>query len=65
MKILIAAIALAVVSTSAYAVRAFLVDCRTGTSVTGRFIYIGTYDYAGNRFERTFTSYCPPSVEVQ
>lgn len=39
--------------------------CRTGRSVTGQFIYIGTYQYGGNHFERAFTIWCPPYTEVR
>lgn len=45
-------------------VTAFLESCRSGTSVTGRFIYIGTYRYGNQRFGRTFESWCPSSVQV-
>lgn len=43
---------------------ATLVSCRPSTSVTGRFIYVGTYQYAGRYFEKVFESYCPPSIMI-
>lgn len=48
----------------AKAATAFLVSCQTGTSVTGRFVYVGTYQYGGRYFEKAFTTYCPQSIEV-
>jgi hypothetical protein len=48
----------------AHAATAFLVNCQTATSVTGRFMYVGTYNYGGQQFTRSFGSYCPQSVEV-
>ena len=50
--------------TEAHAAMAFLVQCRAETSVTGRFIYVGTYNYAGQLFERAFSQYCPQTIEV-
>lgn len=50
--------------TPAHAATAMLVSCEAGTSVTGKFIYVGTYQYLGNHFTRAFASYCPFSVEV-
>jgi hypothetical protein len=60
----LALVATATISEPAHAATAFLVHCEGGTSVTGRFIYVGTYNYAGNTFQRAFTSWCPNSVEV-
>lgn len=60
-----AALASALTPATSYAVSAFLVRCDTGTSVTGRFIYIGTYQYGGQTFQYTFTSYCPNSIDIQ
>lgn len=61
---IIAAIILAGPITSAHAATAFLVHCEGATSVTGRYIYVGTYNYAGQHFQRTFSSWCPSQVEV-
>lgn len=60
-----AALTLLVSAAPAFAALAYLERCDTGTSVTGRFVYIGTYNYAGHRFQQTFTSYCPQSIDVQ
>lgn len=57
-------ILLACCSPSANAAIAFLQHCETGTSVTGRLIYIGTYQYAGQLFQRTFTEWCPATIEI-
>jgi hypothetical protein len=57
-------IALLAASLDASAATAYLRSCDSATSVTGRFIYVGTYAYGGQTFQRTFTSYCPSSVEV-
>jgi hypothetical protein len=51
-------------ASQAHAATAYLVNCNTGTSVTGHFVYIGTYQYNGQYFTQTFTSYCPSSVQV-
>ncbi len=48
----------------AHAAIAYLVRCESTSSVTGKFIYVGTYQYSGQQFTFTFTSYCPYSVEV-
>lgn len=49
----------------AHAATAILVSCETGTSVTGKFIWIGIYDYMGQRVKRVFTQQCPLQIEVQ
>lgn len=60
-----AALTLAVSSTPALAVTAFLVgSCQTGTSVTGRLVYTGVYSYGGQQFTRTFAQWCPMSIEI-
>lgn len=64
MKKLIITLALMVAVASANAATASLVQCTSGRSVTGQFIYIGVYQYNGQRFERYFQSYCPYSVDV-
>lgn len=67
MKTVAIALLLAAMSAPAGAATAFMVDCRIGTSVTGQSILIGTYNYAGQTFQRTFPSgagWCPMSVEV-
>ena len=51
-------------STQAFGATAYLQSCTMGNSVTGRMVYIGTYNYAGNIFQRAFASYCPNQVEV-
>jgi hypothetical protein len=51
-------------STASEAATAFLVRCDIGMSVTGRTIYIGTYQYAGRYFKVSFDHYCPPTIEV-
>ena len=43
---------------------AYLQSCRSGASVTGRPIYIGTYVINGNTFERAFESPCPNTIQV-
>ena len=58
------ALCLVLLSANASAATAFLVSCQPGTSVTGQFIYTGTYQYAGQYFTRSFRNYCPSSVEV-
>lgn len=60
------ALALASIATPAFALRAFLVDCQLQTSVTGRTVWVGTYDVNGQLFERVFSgvAYCPQQLEV-
>ena len=58
------AAALTMLAAPSHAALAFLVSCRTGTSVTGQFVYVGTYNYAGRYFTQVFTSWCPQSLEV-
>ncbi|MEN9543338.1 MAG: hypothetical protein RLZZ598_171 [Pseudomonadota bacterium] len=55
---------LSIAASPANAATAYLLNCNTGTSVTGRFIYIGTYEYLGQTFNRTFNHWCPFQVEV-
>lgn len=62
---LLVLLVLTAISQQAYAATAFLVSCRTGTSVTGQFIYIGTYQYGGQYFEEYFGGWCPQSVQVR
>lgn len=61
----IATLLLMLLSFNAFAMQAFLVSCNPTTSVTGRFIYLGTYNYNGQIFQQTFTSYCPYYVDVR
>lgn len=49
----------------AQAATAYLVSCTGATSPSGRFIYVGIYDYAGAQVTATFTNWCPASIEVQ
>jgi hypothetical protein len=56
---------LAILPTDAKAVQATLVSCNGATSVTGHYIYVGTYRYGSQVFQMTFTQWCPYSVEVQ
>jgi purine-nucleoside phosphorylase len=51
-------------SVNANAATAFLTSCQTGTSVTGMFIYTGTYQYLGKYFTQSFSTYCPQTVEI-
>lgn len=61
-----AGIALALTGGPASAsVTAFLVNCRTATSVTGILVYVGTYQYGGQEFEKTFSSWCPSSIQIR
>lgn len=60
-----AAFALLTSAAPAFAAMAYLERCDTGTSVTGRLVYIGTYNYMGHRFQQSFTSFCPQSIDVQ
>lgn len=54
------------ISGSAFAASAFFTgNMSTGTSVTGRFIYNCEYNYAGNTFWRSFTTYCPSTIEIE
>jgi len=65
MKNFIAALSLALLaSTSAQAATAYLVNCRSATSVTGHYMYVGTYNYNGQYFTRGFDSWCPQSIEI-
>ena len=52
------------IAAPARAATADLMRCDSGSSVTGRFVYIGKYDHAGQHFQGAFTSYCPYTVEV-
>ena len=52
------------IAAPAQAATANLMRCDSGSSVTGRFIYIGKHDHAGQHFQRAFTSYCPYTGEV-
>jgi hypothetical protein len=56
----------------ASAVTAYLQSCTTGSSVTGKYVFIGVYEYMGSQYTYTFLpsqtptgTYCPPSVELQ
>lgn len=51
-------------STVANAGTAFLLRCEAGTSVTGMFIYVGTYTYFGQEFQKSFTYFCPSVIEI-
>jgi hypothetical protein len=64
LKMLLAVFCMVLFAGQASAATAFLVSCRGESSVTGRFIYVGTYQYSGRYFEQAFTSWCPPSIEV-
>lgn len=64
MKAILAIALLALFSANASAATAFMQSCHAGTSVTGQFIYVGTYNYNGQYFQRSFTSYCPFTIEV-
>ena len=61
---LVATITLIGIAAPAQAATANLMRCDSGSSVTGRFIYIDTYDHGGQHFQRAFTSYCPYTGEV-
>lgn len=59
------AVVAALLSAPAHAQLHFsLVKCEAATSVTGRFIYVGTYSNGLQVVQRNFTSYCPPSLQV-
>lgn len=67
MKHMLAVALLFAVSMSTHAATAYLVNCAAGLSVTGLSVFIGTYQYGGQTFTRTFpmaNGYCPISVEV-
>lgn len=64
MKKVILAVVLSIAAGQASAATAFLQHCEGTSSVTGRFIYVGTYQYGGKYFQETFTSYCPATVEI-
>ena len=59
------AILLLAIATPALAMPAYLVNCRTTTSVTGMMIYVGTYRMGNQIFTETFAYYCPQVIEVQ
>lgn len=56
---------LSLLPSDARAATATLLNCSGTTSVTGQYVYVGTYQYAGQVFQMTFRSWCPYSVEVQ
>lgn len=56
---------LSLLPVDARAATATLLTCNGATSVTGQFVYVGTYQYGGQVFQMTFRSWCPYSVEVQ
>lgn len=56
---------LGISSTAQAGVYATLVSCNGTSSVTGRFIYVGTYVYAGNYYKFTFANWCPQTVELE
>lgn len=69
---LLLAIALIGACSAANAATAYLQSCTTGTSVTGKYVFIGTYEYMGSVFTYTFLpsqtptgTSCPNSVEIQ
>jgi hypothetical protein len=64
MKSLSLALILMFTLVNANAADAYLVSCRHGRSVTGQFIYIGTYRYNSTYFERSFLEWCPFTVDV-
>lgn len=63
---ILAAVAIAAaVPLPAHAGNAHLLSCDMGQSVSGRSVWVGTYQYLGGQvFTRTFTSYCPYSITV-
>lgn len=65
MKKLIAAVAFAAVSVSAFAATAFFTgQSHMVSTVTGKMAYECVYSYAGQRFTMLFEHYCPATVEV-
>lgn len=48
-----------------YGVTASLVDGKQGQSVTGQFVWICTYEYAGQQHEVVMKSYCPATIQLQ
>ena len=60
----IATALLMLISFNAMAAQAYMVSCDPSTSVTGRFVYVGTYQYYGQYVQRTFPSHCPYTIEV-
>lgn len=61
----IATIALTYAPPAHASVAAFLVSCEGTTSVTGKYVYVGIYDYAGKHFKRTFATYCPSKIDIE
>lgn len=68
MKLLLIACMLLTWSLDANAVQAYLVECHGTTSVTGRWIYVGTYRFYGpngqQTVEQAFNSWCPYNIEI-
>ena len=52
-------------ATQVYAVEAFWTgQFKIETSITGRMVWNCEYQYAGQRFWRTFESGCPSSIDI-
>jgi hypothetical protein len=64
MKSILAVLVSLFLLSPAHSATAFLVSCHPEAGVTGRLIYVGTYTYGGRYFERTFTQWCPSTIEV-
>ena len=65
---LIALAVAAAISLPAHAALAFLYRSETGTSVTGKPVWICIYDYAGKKFKRVIPladGPCPVSIEIE
>jgi hypothetical protein len=57
----------ALLSANAYAAKAYLMNTRVETSVTGKRVYVCIYRYGSQDFERVIpiSERCPQSIEVQ
>ena len=68
MKTLLFAVCAFGIFGSAYAALAFLVESEYGTSVTGFPVWICTYEYNGQRFQKVIPiseGVCPLSIDIQ
>lgn len=52
-------------SIQANAATAIFVKCEPNISVSGKTIYVGTYEYMNRHFQKIFPTFCPFSIDIQ
>jgi hypothetical protein len=63
---LFAALCALMLARDAFAMTATLIDCTQSMSYSGLPVWVGTYSVPGyGTFERTFSSWCPATLQVR